>query len=214
MDFAGTQDRAGASCPMPWNIFKLCGTSADAHFGLVALETAYRVIDDRGEHIDVTSDIDAMAELLNPANPMLAPNCAPTSSPPRRVTIWPSTNSSTPTFMQPSHSHAAGTCQFGQLIATRPQALSSEKMSSSESASSIGYGSRSSLSRPWESRSKVRSEEAANSSVSFGRLSPASVMSSNSVSSRSMSLFHYPQVISDQPAALACSSCSAVGKLN
>ncbi|AGN19953.1 hypothetical protein J433_15127 [Corynebacterium glutamicum MT] len=54
---------------MPWSIFKLCGTSADAHFGLVALDPAYRVIDDHGEHIDVTSDIDAMAELFESREP-------------------------------------------------------------------------------------------------------------------------------------------------
>lgn len=46
------------------HFFKLCGTSIDDHLDLVPLEPAYRVIDDHGEFIDVTSDIDAMVELF------------------------------------------------------------------------------------------------------------------------------------------------------
>ncbi|CAF21094.1 hypothetical protein cgisf_2670 [Corynebacterium glutamicum] len=51
------------------HFFKLCGTSIDDHLDLVPLEPAYRVIDDHGEFIDVTSDIDAMAELFESREP-------------------------------------------------------------------------------------------------------------------------------------------------
>ncbi|SJM59761.1 Phytoene dehydrogenase and related proteins [Corynebacterium glutamicum] len=44
------------------HFFKLCGTSIDDHLDLVPLEPAYRVI-------DVTSDIDAMAELFESREP-------------------------------------------------------------------------------------------------------------------------------------------------
>lgn len=51
------------------HFFKLCGTCIDDHLDLVPLEPAYRVIDDHGEFIDVTSDIDAMVELFESREP-------------------------------------------------------------------------------------------------------------------------------------------------
>ena len=81
------------------HFFQLCGTSVEEQLDLKPLSPAYRIIDEHGECLDVHSDIDTMAELLNPANPVPAQLSGHTSHPPPRCTTWPSTAFCTPTSL-------------------------------------------------------------------------------------------------------------------
>lgn len=78
------------------HFFKLCGTSIDDHLDLVPLEPAYRVI-------DVTSDIDAMAELFESREPDAGAKLRTYIDSATQVYNLPSTASSTPTSPTSSH---------------------------------------------------------------------------------------------------------------